>query len=90
MPPKKLGETIWGQLNDPDYDWLGPHQSEIEQMFAAAETKAKEEKGEGAGGDKSKKAAAKPGTHPRPLPSPLFYVVLSISSIPPLPYSPSP
>lgn len=61
MPPKKLGETIWGQIPDPDYDWLGPHQSEIEQMFAAAETKAKEEKGDGAAGGEKAKKAAKPG-----------------------------
>lgn len=59
MPPRKLGETIWGQISDPDYDWLTPHQNEIEQMFAAAETKAKEEKGADAA-DKPKKAA-KPG-----------------------------
>lgn len=60
MPPRKLNETIWGQIPDPDYDWLGPHQNEIEQMFAAAEAKPKEEKSD-AGGEKVKKAA-KPGS----------------------------
>ena len=62
MPPKKLNETIWGQITDPDYEWLTPHQGEIEQMFAAAETKAKE--ADGAGADKPKKAASKPGNLP--------------------------
>jgi hypothetical protein len=56
-----LNETIWGQITDPDYEWITPHQAEIEQLFAAAETKAKDDKADGAGGDKTKKAAAKPG-----------------------------